>query len=231
MTVEIVESISDRLAGNEVHRSFADHEFFKQVHGRALSHEHVGIFLGQWWHPLHYFPTFLARCISALPDIESKSAITRILSQEVGVRSAKAAHEVIYADSMEKAGYDRRTVTGSAPFAETAALLARYEKCSTDRCSALGGIYATEVTDLLMVSAIGEAVKRESGRERNAWVDIHVTQEPDHVDQATNALFSGLTPEEERQVLDSAEEMWRHWTAFFDRLAIETGMIAPSERS
>ncbi|MFF9362579.1 TenA family transcriptional regulator [Streptomyces griseoluteus] len=231
MTVEIVESISDRLVGNEVHRSFADHPFFKQVHGRTLSHEHVGIFLGQWWHPLHYFPTFLARCISVLPDIESKSAITRILSQEVGVRSVKAAHEVIYADSMEKAGYDRRTVTGSAPFAETAALVAWYEKCSTDRCSALGGIYATEVTDLLMVSAIGEAVKRESGGERNAWVDIHVTQEPDHVDQATNALFSGLTPEEERQVLDSAEEMWRHWTAFFDRLAIETGMIAPSGRS
>jgi len=231
MTVEIVGSISDRLVGTEAHRAFVDHEFFKQVHGRELSHEHVGIFLGQWWHPLHYFPTFLARCISVFPDIESKSAITRILSQEAGVRSVKAAHEVIYADSMEKAGYDRRTVTGSAPFAETAALVAWYEKSSADRCSALGGIFATEVTDLLMVSAIGEAVRRESGTERNAWVDIHVTQEPDHVDQATNALFSGLTPEQERAVLDSAEEMWRHWTGFFDRLAIATGMIVPSGRS
>ncbi|MFJ6616820.1 TenA family transcriptional regulator [Kitasatospora sp. NPDC091335] len=231
MTVEIAGSISDRLVGSEAHRAFVDHEFFRQVHSRDLSHEHVETFLGQWWHPLHYFPTFLARCISVLPDIESKSAITRILSQEAGARSARAAHEVIYADSMEKAGYDHGTVTGSAPFAETAALLAWYEKCSADRCSALGGIFATEVTDLLMVSAIGEAVTRESGTERNAWVDIHVTQEPDHVDQATNALFSGLTPEQEQAVLDSAEEMWRHWTAFFDRLAVETGMIAPSVRS
>lgn len=231
MPVETVESISDRLLENEVHRAFVDHEFFKQVNVRDLSHEHVEIFLGQWWHPLHYFPTFLARCIAVLPDIESKSAITRILSTEAGVRSAKAAHEVIYADSMEKAGYDRQTVTGSAPFPETAALVAWYEKCSADHCSALGGIYATEVTDLLMVSAIGEAVKRESGTERNAWVDIHVAQEPDHVEEAGNALISGLTPEQEQAVLDSAEEMWRCWTAFFDRLAVETGMIAPSERS
>lgn len=231
MTVETIESISDRLIGTEVHRAFVDHEFFKQVNVRDLSHEHVEMFLGQWWHPLHYFPTFLARCVSVLPDIESKSAITRILSQEAGVRSAKAAHEVIYADSMEKAGYDRRTVTGSAPFAETAALVAWYEECSADRCSALGGIFATEVTDLLMVSAIGEAVKRESGTERNAWVDIHVAQEPDHVDQATNALFSGLTPEQEQAVLDSAEVMWRRWTAFFDRLTVETGMSVPSGRS
>ncbi len=231
MTVETIESISDQLVGTEAHRAFANHEFFTQVHARELSHEQVGIFLGQWWHPLHYFPTFLARCISVLPDIESKSAITRILSQEVGARSTKAAHELIYADSMEKAGYDRRTVTGSAPFAETAALVDWYEKCSADQCAALGGIFATEVTDLLMVSAIGEAVRRESGTERNAWVDIHVTQEPDHVDQATNALFSGLTPEQERAVLDSAEEMWRHWTAFFDRLVTETGMAVPSGRA
>ncbi len=231
MTVEIVDSISDRLIGTEAHRTFVDHEFFKQVNVGELAHEHVEIFLGQWWHPLHYFPTFLARCISVLPDIESKSAITRILSQEAGVKSAKAAHEVIYADSMEKAGYDRQTVTGSAPYEETAALLAWYEQCSAERCTALGGIFATEVTDLLMVSAIGEAVKRESGTERNAWVDIHVLQEPDHVDQATSAVFSGLTPEQEQALIDSAEEMWRRWTAFFDRLAVETGMVVPAGRS
>ncbi|MFG1914951.1 TenA family transcriptional regulator [Micromonospora sp. NPDC048898] len=223
--------MSDRLLGTAAHRAFIDHEFFKQVSSRNLSHAHVETFLGQWWHPLHYFPTFLARCISVLPDIESKSAITRILSQETGARSAKAAHEVIYADSMEKAGYDRRAVTGSVPFEETAALVAWYEQCSADRTSALGGIFATEVTDLLMVSAIGEAVKRESGTERNAWVDIHVQQEPDHVDQATSAVFSGLTAEQEQELLDSAEQMWRRWTAFFDRLAAETGMIAPAGRS
>jgi pyrroloquinoline quinone (PQQ) biosynthesis protein C len=231
MTVDIAASISDRLIENEVHRDFVAHEFFEQVHASVLTHEHVEVFLGQWWHPLHYFPTFLARCISVLPDIESKSAIARILSQEAGVRSVKAAHEVIYANSMGKAGYDEQAVTGTAPFEETAALVAWYEECSGDRCAALGGIFATEVTDLIMVSAIGEAVKKESGTERNAWVDIHVTQEPDHVDQATNALFSGLTVEEEQAVLDSAEEMWRRWTAFFDRLVVETGMVVPPGRS
>ncbi|MFD7971071.1 TenA family transcriptional regulator [Streptomyces clavifer] len=229
-TEDTVTSLAGRLAGNEVHARFADHDFFKQVHSTTLAHEQVETYLGQWWYPLHYFTTFLARCIAVLPDIESKSAITRILSQEAGAGSAHGAHEVIYARSMEKAGYDREKVTGSAPFPETADLVACYERLSGERFSALGGIYATEVTDLLMVSSIGDAVTRESGTTRNAWVDIHVAQEPDHVEEANHALLDGFSPEDEQTVLKAAEEMWDCWTAFFDRLSVETGVAAPSGR-
>ena len=220
-------SLSDRLADNEVHHRFVDHPFFQEVNSRDLRHDHVEIFLGQWWHPLHYFTTFLARCIAVLPDVQSKSAITRILSQEAGVKSANSAHEVIYANSMAKAGYDPAVVTGSAPYPETAALVACYERCSESQLGALGAIFATEVTDLLMVSAIGAAVKRESGTTRNAWVDIHIQQEPDHVEEANNALLAGFSAEQEETVLAAAEDMWRRWTAFFDRLSIETGLARP----
>jgi pyrroloquinoline quinone (PQQ) biosynthesis protein C len=220
-------TLSDRLAADPAYRRFVDHPFFAEVTSRPLSHNQVEVFLGQWWHPLHYFTTFLARCIAQLPDVAAKSAITRILSQEAGVRSAKAAHEVIYANSMEKAGYDRDIVTGSAPFPETAALVDCYARCSRTHLGALGGIFATEVTDLLMVSAIGAAVRRESGTASNAWVDIHVQQEPDHVEEANNALLSGFSAEQEETVLAAARDMWRSWTAFFDRLSTETGVGRP----
>jgi pyrroloquinoline quinone (PQQ) biosynthesis protein C len=218
-------TLSSRMESSEVQRRFVEHAYFKEVYARTLSHDRVEMFLGQWWHPLHYFPTFLARCIAVLPDIESKSAITRILSQEVGSRSPKAAHEVIYLDSMARAGYSRDVVARTGPYPETSALVECYEQCSASRLGAIGAIFATEVTDLLMVSAIGEAVKRESGTERNAWVDIHVQQEPDHVEEANNALFAGFSREEEETVLAAAEDMWRHWTRFFDRLSDEAKIL------
>jgi pyrroloquinoline quinone (PQQ) biosynthesis protein C len=217
-------TLSDRLAGNEVHRRFAEHAYFKEVYSRTFRHDQVETFLAQWWHPIHYFTTFLARCIAVLPDIESKSAITRILSQEAGVRSAKSAHEVIYVNSMVKAGYDGDVITGTAPYPETSALVAGYGQCSASRLTAIGAIFATEVTDLLMVSAVGAAVKKESGTDRNAWVDIHVQQEPDHVEEANNALITGFSREDEETVVAAAEDMWRRWIGFFDRLSDEMGI-------
>jgi hypothetical protein len=217
-------TLSDRMTSNEAHLRFVEHVYFKEVYSRTPRRDQVEMFLGQWWHPLHYFPTFLARCIAVLPDIESKSAITRILSQEAGVRSAKSAHEVIYLNSMAKAGYDSDVIVGTPPYPETSALVACYERCSASPLGALGAIFATEVTDLLMVSAIGEAVKRESGADRNAWVEIHVQQEPGHVEDATSALFRGFSAAEEETMVAAAADMWGHWTRFFDRLSDEAGI-------
>lgn len=218
-------TLPDRMENSEVRRRFVEHAYFKEVYTCAPRRDQVEMFLGQWWHPLHYFPTFLARCIAVLPDIESKSAITRILSQEVGARSAKSAHEVIYLDSMGKVGYSSDVIAGTPPYPETSALVSCYERCSASRLGAIGGIFATEVTDLLMVSAIGEAVKRESGTDRNAWVEIHVQQEPDHVDEANNALFAGFSREEDETVLGAADDMWGHWARFFDRLSEEAEIL------
>lgn len=225
--VENAKTLTERLADSPVHLSFTSHPFFEAVRTAELTREQVGTFLGQWWHPLHYFPTFLARCVATLPDIESKTAITRILNQEAGGGRADRAHEMIYVDSMERSGFDRNVVTATAPSDETRALVEGYRDASQDRFGALGYIFATETTDLLMVSSIGSAVRRVSGVPDNEWVSIHVEQEPDHVEEANNTMLEGFSPEEEDRVLAYADENWARWIGFFDRLAVETGIGAP----
>ncbi len=217
-------SFGDRLAASPVYENFRDHPFFAAVDTADFTKEQAAILIEQWWHPLHYFPTFLARCVAVLPDIASKSAITRILNQEAGGGIVSQAHEVIYVDSMDKCGFDRDRVTGTAPYPETAALVDGYREASERRESALGFIFATETTDLLMVSSIGKAIERTTGVTDNEWVSIHVEQEPDHVEEANHALLADFSVEQESAVLEAANEMWRLWTAFFNRLAVEVGV-------
>jgi pyrroloquinoline quinone (PQQ) biosynthesis protein C len=219
-------SVGDRLAQSPVHDKFRNHAFFAAVQTTEFTKEQAAILIGQWWHPLHYFPTFLARCVAVLPDIAAKSAIATILNQEAGAGDVTRAHEVIYVDSMEKCGFDRERVTQTSPYEETAALVEGYRTASANPESALGFIFATETTDLLMVSSIGKAIERTTGVTDNEWVTIHVQQEPDHVEEANHALLGQLSAEQERAVVESADEMWRLWTAFFDRLAAESGVAS-----
>jgi hypothetical protein len=155
-----------------------------------------------------HFPTFLSRSIAVLPGV-AKSAITRILNQEIGGGNPKLAHEVIYVDTMEKAGFERAVVTDSPPFSETADLVAGYGGASAEPLSTLGFIFATEVTDLLMVSGIGAAVEHATGVIDLEWVRIHVEQEPDHVEEANHSLLQDFGPDEEAAILKSAEEIGR----------------------
>ncbi len=217
-------SFGERLAESPVYQEFRDHPFFAAVDSADLTKEQAAVLIEQWWHPLHYFPTFLARCVAVLPDIAAKSAISRILNQEAGGGDVSRAHEVIYAESMAKIGFARERVTGAAPFPETAALVDGYRRASTAWESALGFIFATETTDLLMVSSIGKAIERTTGVTDNEWVRIHVEQEPDHVEEANHALLADFSPEHEQAVLDAANEMWSLWTAFFDRLVVAAGV-------
>jgi pyrroloquinoline quinone (PQQ) biosynthesis protein C len=222
MSSSRVETLTIRLNENRLRRQFANHQFFRHVKDAPLDMKSVAVFLGQWWHPLHYFPTFLARCVSALPDIESKSAISRILNQETGAGDPKRAHEVIYADTMERAGFARPQIMSAAPFEETTALVAGYERASSSRFRALGVLFATEVTDLMMVSGLGTAVERVTGVTDLEWVKIHVEQEPDHVEEAGHVVLGDFNETQESLVMNSAEEMWLLWTAFFDRLEMES---------
>jgi pyrroloquinoline quinone (PQQ) biosynthesis protein C len=224
MTITL--SVGDRLANSPVHRKFREHPFFAAVSTAKLSTEQAATLIEQWWHPLHYFPTFLARCVAVLPDIAAKSAITQILNQETGCGVAARAHEVIYVESMGKCGFDRDRVIGTRPYPETAALVEGYRAASERRESALGFIFATETTDLLMVSSIGTAIERTTGIADNEWVTIHVEQEPGHVEEAHHALLSGFSAEEEDAVLRAANQMWQLWAAFFDRLVVESGVGA-----
>jgi pyrroloquinoline quinone (PQQ) biosynthesis protein C len=210
--------ITERLEQNPLRKELIHHPFFKEVRSSDLNREKVGVFLGQWWHPLHYFPNFLSRTIDQVPVLEMKTAICKILNQELGEGDPARAHERIYVTTMEEAGFDRATVAEAPPFEETRRLIQRYQEASADRLSALGFVYGTEVADLAMVAGIGNAVRRVSGPKDLPWVDIHIQQEPDHVDQAEGALEAGLTDEETEKVVASAEEMWSLWIAFFDRL-------------
>jgi hypothetical protein len=185
------------------------------------------VFLGQWWHPLHYFPHFLSRTIDVVPMLEMKTAISKILYQELGEGSPERAHERIYISTMVDAGFDAATVSEAAPFEETRRLVQRYKEASAEKLSALGFVYGTEVADLAMVGGIGNAVRRVTGVHDLPWVDIHVLQEPDHVEQVNEAIEPDFSPAEIDQIVASAEEMWQLWTAFFNRL--RQGMFGIAE--
>lgn len=210
--------VLDSLKNNPLRKNLIHHPFFEAVRFGTLARNDVAVFLGQWWHPLHYFPTFLSRSISVVPNLETKTAICDILSEELGEGNPDMAHERIYIETMTAAGFSREEVTEAAPLASTRELIKGYERASSAPISALGFMYGTEVADLAMVSGIGAAVRRVSGMKNLPWVDIHVLQEPNHVDKASNALEPELSSEEYAKVVASAEEMWRLWIAFFAEL-------------
>ncbi|MGR9556468.1 TenA family transcriptional regulator (plasmid) [Rhizobium leguminosarum] len=219
-----------KLEENPQRLQLLNHPFFERVERGDITIEQACTVVGQWWHPLHYFPTFLARCIAAVPDIESKSAISRILAQEAGAGDPRQAHEVIYVYTMQGAGLPRRHITESQPFEQTRALVSGYECASADRLAALGYIFATEVTDLTMVSAVGQTVTKATGVSNLEWVDIHVKQEPDHVEHANYTMVQNFGAFDQSMIVHHAEEMWRLWIEFFDRLLQEvtraTRMVA-----
>ena len=108
--------INERLEQNPLRKGLVHHPFFKEVRSSDLTTEKVGIFLGQWWHPLHYFPHFLSRTIDQVPMLEMKTAISKILYQELGEGDPARAHERIYVATMKDVGFDEATVAEAAPF-------------------------------------------------------------------------------------------------------------------
>jgi hypothetical protein len=50
------------------------------------------------------------------------------------------------------------------------------------------------------------------------WVDIHVIQEPDHVDSANTSIQRPFTDAERKAIVDSAALHWELWDGFFTTL-------------
>ena len=184
----------------------------------VLSRGQVLIILGQWFHPLHYFPDFLSRLISVSPDIETKTSISRILWQELGEGDPRQAHEKIYVETIADGGFAPERVTNAEAHPATRELVAGYKRASEEHLSGLGFMYGTEVVDLPMVATIGELMRRCTGRRELPWVAIHVKQEPEHVEYSNHALQPILTEDEQRRVVTNAEEMWALWLNFFTSL-------------
>jgi len=211
--------VLDSLKNNTLRKNLIHHRFFEEIRTGLLTRGDVAVFLGQWWHPLHYFPDFLSRSIAVIPRLETRTAICAILNQELGEGDPAKAHERIYLETMATAGFSQKEVAEAAPFESTRKLVQGYERASTTETGALGFVYGTEVADLAMVSGIGAAVRQVSGLKNLPWVDIHVLQEPNHVDKAGDALQPELSSDDFEQVVASAEEMWRLWIGFFSELS------------
>ena len=210
--------LQEDLKNHPLRKKLINHSFFDRIRTAPLSRGQVATFLGQWWHPLHYFPVFLSRLISVCPRVELQTAVSKILYQELGEGDAERAHEVLYISTMTPLGFSRAEVAAAAPLPSTARLVAAYAESSANLMAGLGFMYGTEVADLAMVSGIGTAVRRATGATSLPWVDIHVEQEPEHVARANDSLSLDLTEAQEKELLAHAESMWRHWIAFFDEL-------------
>lgn len=211
--------VLDLLKNNALRKNLIHHRFFDEIRTGQLTRSDVAVLLGQWWHPLHYFPDFLSRSIAVVSRLETRTAICAILFQELGEGDPARAHERIYVETMAAAGFSQKEVAEAPPFASTRNLIQGYERASTEETGALGFVYGTEVADLAMVSGIGAAVRRVSGLKDLPWVDIHVLQEPNHVDKAGDALQPELSSNDFERVVANAEEMWRLWIAFFSELS------------
>ena len=187
----------------------------------TLSREQVVIILGQWFHPLHYFPTFLSRLISVSPDLQTQTFISRILWEELGEGDPRRAHEKVYIETISDGGFAKEQVAGAPPLNATRMLVEGYEQASLNWLSGLGFLYGTEVVDLPMVATIGELMRRCTGKKNLPWVNIHVSQEPGHVDSANETLKPAFTEEEQREIVKQADQMWRLWIDFFRNIRSE----------
>lgn len=187
----------------------------------TLPRELAVVILGQWFHPLHYFPVFLSRLISVTPNVDSQTYISRILWEELGEGDPQRAHEKIYVQTMVDGGFEKTQFTEATPFVATRRLVHGYERASGEYLPGLGFLYGTEVVDLQMVATIGALMKRSTGLRTLPWVDIHVQQEPGHVESSTQTLDQSLDLAEQHRVVTHAEEMWTLWKDFFQSIRHE----------
>jgi pyrroloquinoline quinone (PQQ) biosynthesis protein C len=187
----------------------------------TLPREQAVVIVGQWFHPLHYFPVFLSRVISVSPKVATQTYISRILWEELGEGDPQQAHERIYVETMVDGGFAREQFTEAPPLNATRELVAGYEQASSEYLSGLGFLYGTEVVDLPMVATIGALLKRSTGLNTLPWVDIHIAQEPGHVESSSLTLDQSLDENEQQLVVTSAEKMWRLWINFFESIRQE----------
>lgn len=209
------EPAKGRLMEHEVLRKFREQNFNK---------EQATYILSQYWYPLDNFPHFLAGVIHKTPVVPIQTCVSKILYQELGEGDPDRAHSSFYRSTMAAANLDVSRITHTARARATAALEDGYN-ASVDAgyCQALGYLYATEVSDLQIVSSIGAAVRSATGMQSLPWVDVHVVQEPEHVDNVDKAMSCEFTDDEVALLLEGAREMWTLWIDFFDDIGERIG--------
>jgi pyrroloquinoline quinone (PQQ) biosynthesis protein C len=220
-TTAFATNITDSLSANERKNDLVT--FLKELKNECgtLSPQQVLVILGQWFHPLHYFPTFLSRLISVTPELETQTYVSRILWEELGEGDPRRAHEKVYIETISDGGFAKEQVAGAPALHATRKLVEGYAQASASCLSGLGFLYGTEVVDLPMVATVGELMRRCTGKQNLPWVNIHVSQEPGHVHSANETLKPAFTPEEQREIIKQAEQMWTLWIDFFRNIRSE----------
>lgn len=215
--------LMEKLSREPARAALVNHPFFDAVRSGDVSRADVYRCIGQWWHPLAYFPTFLSRTISNLPWLSAKSTLSKILYQELGEGEVERSHEGLFVESMLAIGMTESEITAAAAYPETAALVAGMAAASQQASLGLGYVYGIEVVDLPMVGWVGEAVKATTGHDDLPWVKVHLVQESDHVANVRTATSLAFSDEEAAEIVRGAREMWSLWTGFFDGLHARVG--------
>lgn len=218
MTADVRSTLLADLSSSPARLEVIEHRFFAHIAEAKLDRAQVATFLGQYWYPMHYFPTFLARMVAEAPTTGAKTVVSRILWQELGQGDAARSHEALYIETMEAAGLERGQFVDVPELASTRALVDGYARASRGYLTALGWLYGTEVNDLTIVVGLGKAVRSISPRRELPWVTVHAHEEPSHVNDASEAAGQTFSDEDRTIILAAAEESWRLWAAFFGEL-------------
>ncbi|RKR04561.1 pyrroloquinoline quinone (PQQ) biosynthesis protein C [Flavobacterium sp. 90] len=215
--------IQKQLKSEVKRQELISHPFLKKMKDGLLNKEDTSLVLGQWYYPLENFPFFLSSCISHTRNIPIQTFISDILHEELGCGDPKNSHLDLYISTCKDSGFDEEIVTKSKALDSTNRLISGYKKSAKKMSSGLGYLYATEVADLAMVSSIGNAIGNicEKSILDLPWVDIHVQQEPNHVNNVDNALEISFDEKTYNELLMSSKEMWSLWIDFFSEIELE----------
>ena len=174
--------------------------------------------LGQYWHLLHYFPTFLSGLVHSSSSLEVQTYVSKILFQELGEGDCARAHERFFLDALEECDLDVTAITTAPATPATQHLLDVFTAGAGDRLKGIGVLYATEATDLTIVTQLAVAIKRVTGREGLAWEQVHREQEGDHVVCSDSALESFFSQVESEKIQESTGQTAALWARFFESL-------------
>ena len=217
-----------KLNHDPLRKTLISHPLLLKMRTDRLSKIHLELILGQWYHPLHYFPTFLSYLIALADKLEIKTLISKILWQELGEGDVTQAHETIFINTLLKSKFTKSQFVNIKQLDATKNLLEGYKKAgSQDYLTALGFVFGTEAADLAMVGAIGSAIKNTTGVQELEWVSIHVKQEPDHTDCVAESILVDMSEIDATIVLMAARQIWALWIDFFDNITqtINSGVI------
>jgi pyrroloquinoline quinone (PQQ) biosynthesis protein C len=212
--------VQKSLKSDKERLNLVSHPALVRFKESKLSTEQVALILSQWYYPLENFPFFLSASIAHIRIAAIQTFISDILHEELGCGDPTRSHLDLYISTCADAGISKEKVVDRPAFQATKKLVDGYKRSVKKRNTALGFIYATEVCDLAMVSSIGTALAKVTGKtiKELPWVDIHLRQEPNHVNKVEESLNVELTEEDFQEIITSAREMWALWINFFTEI-------------